>query len=92
MAEPKPNDFKRIDNFLKSFMDNPQKESSLKAFRNFETKVDAIHDDLRKKDVTKEQFADLLPNRQDLLTRLEKLVAPNKALLKAKYQPEGTDN
>ena len=84
MAEPKQND-------LKSSMDKPQRESNLKANGKFETKMDAIHADLCKKDVTKEHFADLLPNRQDLLTRLEKLVAPNKALLKAKYQPEGTE-
>ena len=64
----------------------------MKAIRMFEAKVDTIHAELRKGNVTKEHLVDLLPIRQDLLTRLEKLFAANKALLKAKYQSEWTDN
>ena len=64
----------------------------MKAIQMFEAKVDTIHAELRKDNVTKEHLADLLPNRQDLLTRCEKLFAANKALLKTKYQPEWTDN
>ena len=59
----------------------------------FEAKVDTRFADQRKVNVTKEHLADLLPNRQDLLTRLEKLFAANKALLNAKlFQPEWTGN
>ena len=92
MAEPKRIDYKKIDSDLKSSMDRPQWESNMKAIRMVEAKVDTIHVELRKDNVTKEHLADLLPNRQDLLTKLEKLFAANKVLLKAKYQPEWTDN
>ena len=64
----------------------------MKAIQMFEAKVDTIHAELRKDNVTKEQLADLLPKRQDLLTRLEKLFEANKVFLKAKYQLEWTDN
>ena len=83
---------KRIDNHLKSSMDKPQWESNMKAIQMFEAKVDTIHAELRKGNVTKEHLVDRLPIRQDLLTRLEKLFAAIKALLKAKYQSEWTDN
>ena len=73
-------------------MDKPQWESNMKAIQNFETKMDEIHAELRKADVTKEKLADLLPNRQDLLPRWKRLVGANTALLKAKYQPEWLDN
>ena len=63
----------------------------MKAIQMFEAKVDTIHAELRKDNVAKEHLADLLPNRQDLLTRLEKLFEANKLLLKAKYQPERTN-
>ena len=92
MAEPKRIDYKKIDSDLKSSMDRPQWESNMKAIQMVEAKVDTIHVELRKDNVTKEHLADLLPNRQDLLTKLEKLFAANKVFLKAKYQPEWTDN
>ena len=60
----------------------------MKAIQMFEAKVDTVHAELRKDNVTKEHLADIFPNRQDLLTRLEKLFAANKVLLKAKCQPE----
>ena len=63
----------------------------MKAIQMFEAKVDTIHAELRKNYVTKEHLADLLPNRQDLLTSLEKLFEANKVVLKAKYQPECTN-
>ena len=59
----------------------------MKAIQNFERKMDKIHAEVRKADVTKEKLADLLPKRQDLLPRLKRLVGANTALLKAKYQP-----
>ena len=62
----------------------------MKAIQMFEAKVDTIHAELRKDHVTKEHLADL-PNRQDLLTSLEKLFEANQLLLKAKYQPEWTN-
>ena len=92
MAEPKRIDYKRIDYHLKNSMDKPQWESNMKAIQMFEANVDTIHAELRKDNRTKEDLAYLLANRQDLLTRLEKFFAANKALLKAKYQPEWTDN
>ena len=64
----------------------------MKAIQKFEAKVDTIPAELRKDNVKKEHLADLLPNRQDLLTRLEKLFEASKLLLKAKYQPEWTNN
>ena len=64
----------------------------MKTFQNFETKMDEIHAELRKADVTKEKLADLLRNRQDLLPRWKRLVGANTALLKAKYQQEWSDN
>ena len=91
MAEPKRIDYERTDNHLKSSMDKPQWESNIRAVQNFEKKWDEIHVELRKADVTKEKLADLLPNRQDVFTRWKRLVAANKALLKAKYQPEQDD-
>ena len=83
---------KKIDSHLKSSMDRPQWESNMKAIQMFEAKVDTKHAELREDNMAKEHLADLLPNRQDLLSRLEKLFAANKVLLKAKYQPEWTDN
>ena len=41
----------------------------MKAIQNFGTKMDEIHAELPKADVTKEKLADLLPNRQGLLPR-----------------------
>ena len=73
-------------------MDKPQWESNMKGILNFETKMNEIHAELRKADVTKEKLADLLPNRQDLLSRWKRLIGANTALLKAKYQPEWSDN
>ena len=73
MAEPKRIDYKRIENHLKSFMDKPQWESNMRAIQNFDTKMDEIHAELRKADVTKRKLADLLPNRQDLLPRWKRL-------------------
>ena len=64
----------------------------MKAIQNFETKLDEIHAELHKADITKEKIADLLPIRQDLLLRWKRLVAANTALLKAKYQPEWSDS
>ena len=64
----------------------------MKAIQNFETKMDETHAELRKADVTKEKLADLLPNREDLLSRWKRLVAANTALLKAKYQPEWSES
>ena len=92
MAEPKRTDYKRNDYHLKSSMGKPQWESNMKAIQMFEAKVDTIHAELRKDNSTKEHLAYLLPNRQRLLTRLDKRFATNKALLEAKYQPEWTDN
>ena len=92
MADPKRIDYKRIENHLKSSIDKPQWESNMRAIQNFETKMDEIHAELRKADVTKEKLADLLPNRQDLLPRWKRLVGANTALLKVKYQPEWADN
>ena len=92
MAEPKKIDYKKIDSQLKSSMDRPQWESNMKAIRMFEAKVDTIHAELCKDNMTNEHLADLLPNRQDLLTRLDKLFEANKLLLKAKYRPEWTKN
>ena len=92
MAEPKKIDYKRIDNYLKSSIDQPQWESNMRAIQNFETKMDEIHAELRKTDTTKEKLAYLLPNRQDLLLRWKRLVAANTALLKVKYQPEWSDS
>ena len=69
MDEPKKIDYKRTDNHLKSSMVKPQWESNLRAIQNFEIKVEEIHAELRKADVTKEKLADLRPNRQDLLSR-----------------------
>ena len=73
-------------------MDKPQWESNMKGIQNFGTKLDEIHSELHKADVTKEKLADLLPNRQDLLPRWKRLVGVNTALLKAKYQQEWWDN
>ena len=73
-------------------MDKPQRENNMKAFQNFGTKLDEIHAELHKADVTKEKLADLLPYRQDLLPRCKRLVGVNIALLKAKYQQEWSDN
>ena len=92
MAEPKRIDYERIDNHLKSSMDKPQWESNMRAVQNFEKKMDEMHAELRKADVTKEKLSDLLPNRQDVFTRWKRLVAAKKALLKAKYQPEWDDD
>ena len=78
MAEPKRIDYKRIDNYLKSSIDKPQWENNMRAIQNFETKMDEIHAELRKADVTKEKLADLLPNRQDVFTRWKRRVAANK--------------
>ena len=39
----------------------------MRAIQIFEAKLDEIHAELRKADVTKEKLADLLPSRQDLL-------------------------
>ena len=64
----------------------------MRAIQNIETKLDEKHAELRKADVTKEKFADLLPNRQDLLPRWKRLVGANTALLKAKYQREWSDS
>ena len=64
----------------------------MRAIQSFEAKLDEIHAELRKADVTKEKLADLLPNRQDLLPRWKRLVRANTALLKVKYQPEWADN
>ena len=61
----------------------------MRAIQNFEAKMDEIHAELRKAEVTKEKLADLLPNRQDLLPRWKRLVGANTALLKVKYQPNG---
>ena len=69
MAEPKKIDYKKIDNHSKSFMDEPQWEGNMRAVQNFETNLDEIHAELRKAEVTKEKFADLLPNRKDIFTR-----------------------
>ena len=92
MADPKRIDYKRIENHLKSSIDKPQWESNMRAIQSFEAKLDEIHAELRKADVTKEKLADLLPNRQDLLPRWKRLVGANTALLKVKYQPEWADN
>ena len=92
MADPKKIDYKRIGNHLKNSMDKPQWDSNMKAIQNFETKMDEIHAELRKADVTKEKLADLLPNRQDLLSRWKRLVAANTAFLKAKYKFEWADD
>ena len=92
MADPKKTDYKRIENHLKSSMDKPQWESNMKTIQNSETKMDEIHAELRKADVTKKKLADLLPNRQDLLPRWKRLVWANTANLKAKYWPEWSDN
>ena len=83
---------KKIDSHLKSSMDRPQWESNMKAIQMFEAKVDIKHAELRKDNVTKHHLAYLLPNRQDLPTRLEKLFEANNLLLKTKYQPEWTNN
>ena len=64
----------------------------MKAIQSFETKMDEIHAELRKADVTKEKLAGLLPNRQDLLSRWKRLVAANTAFLKAKYKFEWADD
>ena len=56
------------------------------------SKMDEIHAELPKADVTKEKLADILPNRQDLLPRWKGLVGANTALLKSKYQPDWSDN
>ena len=64
----------------------------MEAIPNFETKLDTIHAELRKENVTKKKLADLLSNRHDLLRRWEKLVAANKALLKSKYQSMRMDD
>ena len=64
----------------------------MRAIKSFEAKLDEIHAELRKADVTKEKLADLLPSRQDLLPRWKRLVGANTALLKVKYQPEWADN
>ena len=58
----------------------------MRTIQNFETTMDEIQAELRKADVTKEKLADLLLNRQEFSTRRKRLVAANKALLKAKYQ------
>ena len=92
MAEPKRIDYKKIENFLKNSMDKPQWESNMKAMHSFDTKVQSIQAELREENVTKESVAELLPHRFDLLARWEKLVVANRALLKAKYQPEWTDS
>ena len=60
--------------------------------QKFETKLDEIHAELHKADVTKEKLADLLPNRRELLPRWKRLVGVNIALLKAKFQPQLSDN
>ena len=91
MAEPKRIDYERIDNRLKSSLDKPQWESNMRAIQNFEKKMDEMHAELRKADVTKEKLSHLLPNRQDVFSRWKRLVAAKKALLKAKYQPEWDD-
>ena len=64
----------------------------MRVIQNFEAKLDEIHAELRKADVTKEKLADLLPNRQGLLPRWKRLVGANTELLKVKYQPEWADN
>ena len=64
----------------------------MRAIQSFEAKLDEIHAELRKADVTKEKLADLLPNRQDLLPRWKRFVGANTALLKVKYQPEWAVN
>ena len=64
----------------------------MRAIQNFETEKDGKHAKMHKADVTEEKLANLLPNRQDLFTRWKRLVATNKALLKAKYQPEWEDS
>ena len=43
MADLKKNDYKRIENYLKSSMDEPQWESNVRAIQNFETKMDEMH-------------------------------------------------
>ena len=54
--------------------------------------MDEIHAQLRKSRRYAGEIADLLPNRQELLPRWKRLVAPNTALFKAKYQPEWSDS
>ena len=83
MADPTKIDYKRIENHLKSSMDQPQWESNMKAIQNFKTKLDEIHAELHKADVTKEKLADLLPNRQDLLPRWKRLVGANNSTLES---------
>ena len=51
-------DHRRINNDLKFSKDESQSESNIKATQNFETKVDVIHTELRKDEVTKEDIAD----------------------------------
>ena len=84
MAEPKKIDYKKIENFLKNFMDRPQWQSNMKAMQSFDTKVQSIQAELRQEDVTKESVTELLSNRFEFLMRWEKLALANKALLKAK--------
>ena len=64
----------------------------MRAIQSFGAKLDEIHAEQRKADVTKEKLADLLPNQKDLLPRWKTLVGANTALLKVKYQPEWADN
>ena len=64
----------------------------MKAIQIFEAKMDEIHAELRKADVTKKKLADLLPDRQDLRPRWKGLVGANTALLKVKHRPEWADN
>ena len=44
----------------------------MKAIQMSEAKGDTIHAELRKDNVTKVHLADLVPNLQDLLTRLNR--------------------
>ena len=83
MVEPKRIDYKRIDNYLKRSIDKPQWKSNMRATQNFEAKVDEIHAELRKADVTKEKLADLLPNRQELLPRWKRLVGGEHSTLES---------
>ena len=55
----------------------------MKAIKNFETKMDELHAELRKADVTKEKLAHLLPNRQDLLPRWRRLVGGEHSTLES---------
>ena len=75
MTEPKTINYKKSD-YLQSTLDRAQWQSNLRAIQNFEAKMDEIHAELRKADVTKEKLADL-PNQQDFFTRLRRHVEAN---------------